>query len=226
MGVEALAIVVGFSDKIDEVAYQELSSAGIPFCFVARWVEGVAAPRVAVNCRKAGYEGTRHLLEQGHERIAFFGHAAWSDNSANMQGGYAEALAEAGLQPWPEEPSISSSLEATDLYRSARALLSVSPRPTAVFCTFDPLAYQLVRAADDVGLKIPEQLSVMGFGRICAGEPDEPRFLAGMEVPKEEMGKEAGKMLLRMMMGASVQSEVVVDPFLSLGRTTGPAPQE
>jgi LacI family transcriptional regulator len=164
--------------------------------------------------------GVEHLLAQGHRRIAFLSHPATNPSQA-MWEGYREGLAGANADPWPPRGLQAKSFEQTDLYRAARDLLALWPRPTAVFCCHDLVAQHMCQAAADAGLKVPEELSVVGFyGFQVPRAGDLP--LTTVAVPTYDLGREVGKILLRLMMGGAVNPEVVLPSTLQLGRTTAP----
>jgi GntR family transcriptional regulator, arabinose operon transcriptional repressor len=220
MGADGLIIAPSSSRRPESTSLLELSMAGVPFVFCGDYVTEVEAPRVLWDYRGGARMGVEHLLAQGHRRIAFLSHPATNPSQA-MWEGYRAALTGAGADPWPPRGLQAKSFEQTDLYRAARDLLALWPRPTAVFCAHDSVAQYMCQAAADAGLKIPEELSVVGFyGFHLARTGDFP--LTTVAVPTYELGQEAGKILLRMMMGGSVNPEVILPSTLRLGRTTAP----
>jgi DNA-binding LacI/PurR family transcriptional regulator len=80
----------------------------------------------------------------------------------------------------------------------------------------------ILNAAADAGLELPEELSVVGY---AFGEESLSSYgLTAVSVPRYELGQEAGKLLLRLIMGGNVTPEVVLSSALRLGRTTAPPP--
>lgn len=220
MGVEALAIAPSFRNPLDATICVELSMAGLPFVFCGDYVEGVNEPRVLWDCQGGGRLATEHLMDLGHTRIAFLSHPA-THTSAEIWAGHTKALQEAGLEPRPPRGLYADSYQETDTYRAARELLAAWPRATAVICTNDEVAYHVCRAAQDAGISIPDEFSVVGFYGFHM-DVAEDCFLTTVAVPKYELGQEAGKILLRLMMGGSVNPEVVLPARLRPGRTTAP----
>ena len=220
MGADGLILAPSISRRLEAGALQELSMAGVPFVFCGDFIAEVDAPRVLWDYRGGARIGTEHLLAQGHRRIAFLSHPATNPSQA-MWEGYRAALTAASADPWPPRGLQAKSFEQTDLYRAARDLLALWPRPTAVFCSHDMVAQYMCQAAADAGLKVPEELSVVGFyGYHMIRHTDFP--LTTVAVPTYELGQEAGKILLRLMMGGSVNPEVILPSSLRLGRTTAP----
>ena len=221
MGAEAFAVAPGFEKRGDPTPLLELAMAGVPFVFVGDFLEDVDAPRVLWDYSGGARLGTEHLLSYGHRRIAFLSHPS-THASERMWVGYREALASAGVEPWPPRGLHSDSYSETDLYRVARDLLSLWPRPTGVFFTHDVMGRYLLKAAADAGLEMPEELSIVGY---AFGEESFSDYgLTAVSVPRYDLGQEAGKLLLRLIMGGSVAPEVVLPSTLRLGRTTAPPP--
>ncbi|NLO74376.1 MAG: GntR family transcriptional regulator [candidate division WS1 bacterium] len=220
MGADGLIIAPSASRRLDTTVINELSMAGVPFVFCGDYISEVDAPRVLWDYRGGARMGVEHLLAQGHRRIAFLSHPATNPSQA-MWEGYRAALTTAGVDPWPPRGLQAKSFEQTDLYRAARDLLALWPRPTAVLCAHDSVAQFMCQAAADAGLKVPEELSVVGFyGFHMVRQTELP--LTTVAVPTHELGQEAGKVLLRLMMGGTVNPEIVLPSSLRLGRTTAP----
>lgn len=220
MGADGLVIAPSLRRRPEASSLLELSMAGVPFVFAGDYVPEVEAPRVLWDYRGGARLGTEHLLAQGHRRIAFLSHPATNPSQA-MWEGYRAALTGAGVDPWPPRGLTAKSFEQTDLYRAARDLLALWPRPTAVFCAHDMIAQHMCQAAADAGLKVPEEMSVVGFYGFQMARANEPA-LTTVAVPTVDLGQEAGKTLLRLMMGGSVNPEIILPSALRLGRTTAP----
>lgn len=160
----------------------------------------------------------KHLINLGHQRIAFCG-GPLSHNSLNERyQGYKQALKEAGLEinkQWVFfcEPSfnIEDGYEAT-----LRILTNTSPKPTAVFAANDPLAIGVMKAIKELGYRIPEELSVAGFDDIPMAEHTAPA-LTTVRIYKNEMGVLAGKRLYELIQGINpkpIKIVMSVDPVL------------
>jgi DNA-binding LacI/PurR family transcriptional regulator len=124
---------------------------------------------INVDDRGAAAAAARHVVELGHRRIAVLqlGHGADEDAdpgdwwvSRQRLAGWLDVLGEAGIEPTMLR-STSSTQEAGA--ETVRELLAGPDRPTAVLCFSDTLAAGVLRAAEDVGLRVPEDLSLVGF---------------------------------------------------------------
>lgn len=129
--------------------------------------------RVTVDDVAGGESATRHLLELGHRRIAFLGDRI--DNPFNFKSsrdrflGYCKALAAAGIERRREHYAEGEHGRAP-ARRLARTLLQASERPTAVFAASDTQAVGVLEAAAELGLRVPEDVSLVGYDDIELAE--------------------------------------------------------
>ena len=224
MGIQALVVTPSVRRALDPSSLLELVETGFPFVFGTDSLSSIAAPRVLWDLYHDGRLSTEYLLELGHKRIAFLSQPPQSMSQA-MFSGYHDALVASGLSPWPTSGVYAETMDELDIYRAVRALLSLSPRPTAIVSTHEVAAHITCQAALDVGLRTPDDLSIMGYGGIDLGlEPD--FCISTINVPKRQMGTALGKVLLRLAKGEKAPEETVLKGTLWVGRTTGPPPPE
>ncbi len=160
-----------------------------------------------------------HLLALGHREIGFVYGTSNAEQGFDRLHVYREMLAEAGLPP--REVHCGESLE--EAYRAARALLSQSERPTAVLVINDMLAIAVIRAAHDLGLAIPGDLSIAGFDDSLFSPYTVPRLttVSGMA---EASGREAVRLLLQRFAAPDLPRQVTQAPVQLIVRdSTGPA---
>jgi LacI family transcriptional regulator len=103
------------------------------------------------------------LAAQGHRRIAFINNAEPTQAATGRLEGYRRALEEAGIEADPALVVTVTDIGPEGGYKAARQLLARPGRPTAVFCFRDLMAMGVYRAAQEAGLEIPRDLSVVGF---------------------------------------------------------------
>lgn len=224
MGIQGLAVLPSMRRPLDAAALLELSETGFPFVYGTDSLPSVPGPRVMWDLYHDGRISTGYLLSLGHRRIAFLSQPPQSISQAVFSG-YYDALSAAGLSPWPAAGIYAETMDDLDIYRAARALLSLSPRPTGIVTTYEVAAYMACRAALDVGLRVPEDVSIMGYGGVDLGL--DPEFsISTVDVPKREMGVALGNVLLRLTRGEKVTEEIALPGTLRIGRTTGPPPAE
>jgi len=205
-----------------EAEVDRLSVAGVP-CVLIDAVHP-CFPSIAVDDVAGGEMATRHLIELGHRRIALIGDPPpefrfeWSRDRTR---GYERALTWAGIEPRSDYVR-----EGTRLPHVARAiaseLLSLPERPTAIFAASDTQALGAVEAARSLGIRIPAELSVIGFDDI---EVAAYVGLTTVRQPLLESGRRGAKLLLDTLAGRPVGPLRELLPLeLVVRATTGPAP--
>ena len=144
----------------------QLSKSPVPVVFIDVHPPSIDAfPRVNGDDRSGGCMAGRHLLERGHRRIGFIGDAPENPfgftSSHDRQLGLLEAVNAAGLEIRDEWTGLGAHgrYEAREL---AQRMLSKTDRPDAIFAASDTQALGVIAAAHDLGLKVPDDLSVMG----------------------------------------------------------------
>lgn len=168
-----------------------------PVVFVNGYLYGSSYDRVEIDNRVGAYEATAHLLEQGHEHIGFVGGGAGVHPSVGeRREGYFNALRDAGLEP----SYCADSIILTPDYAAgaARDLLGAYPAITALVAASDNVAMGIYRAAKELDLQIPRDLSVVGFDNLHSAEHLTPP-LTTMHIDKEYLGAAA----VRHLYGAS-----------------------
>ena len=224
MGIQALAVVPSMRRPLEAAAMLELHEAGFPYVFGTDSLANVPGPRVLWDLYHDGRLSTEHLLSLGHRRIAFLSQPPQSISQAVFSG-YRDALIGAGLSPWPTAGIYAETVDDLDIYRAARALLSLAPRPTAIVTTYEIAAHITCRAALDVRLRVPDDVSVMGYGGVDLDM--EPNFcLSTVDVPKQALGVAMGRVLVALMKGEKPAEETSLPGTLKIGRSSGPPPPE
>ena len=141
----------------------------IPYILLDRSFEGLTSNFVGVDDRAVGFLATSHLIEQGCERIAHIKGPKVSNAIGRLEG-YKKALAISQMAPSAEYvvsigPSGDHRGEEAG-YEAGRHLLSLRNRPDGIFCFNDPVAVGAMRAILEVGLRIPEDIAVVGCGNL------------------------------------------------------------
>lgn len=180
-----------------EAYLQSLQRQRFPYVLIDHQGIGEGGTAVGATNRRGGYDATRHLIELGHRRIGFITGSFELGCSADRLAGYQAALAEAGIAA---DPAL---VYTGDFFRQsgfagARALLGLAAAPTAIFASNDEMAFGVIDAARDQGLRIPDDLSVIGFDDIPQAASVYPA-LTTVRQPLEQMGRVATQMLLRLI---------------------------
>ncbi|MHA6911033.1 LacI family DNA-binding transcriptional regulator [Ralstonia pseudosolanacearum] len=149
----------------DHALIDALSDSTLPMVMVDRPTHGVHADQVQVDHEAGAYLATKHLLELGHRRIACISGPAALSVTAGRLGGFYRALHETGV-PEKSVRVIEGDFTSPGGYRAARELLTSGETPTAIFASNDLMGIGTLRAAAELGIPVPEALSVIGFDDI------------------------------------------------------------
>ena len=153
----------------------------------------VKCHRVITDDEEVGRLATAHLLRQGRRAIAHIGGPAIV-HARRREAGYLEAMRAHRIEPKPEWIVRSGFMEA-DGYRAMRRLLDIQPAVDAVFAANDPAAIGAMRAIWEAGLRVPNDIAVVGAGDIAHG--DLLRVpLTTISWSREELGRQAANLLL------------------------------
>jgi LacI family transcriptional regulator len=161
--------------------------------------QGISEVESAVGAanRQGGYAATKYLIELGHRRIGFITGTMDLGCSRDRLEGYEAALRDGGM---PIDPRL---IQEGDYWQpsgfvAAQSLLTLPQPPTAIFASNDVMAFGVMEAVRDRGLRIPEDVSIVGFDNIPQAEHVSPQ-LTTIEQPLAEMGREATRRLLALI---------------------------
>jgi DNA-binding LacI/PurR family transcriptional regulator len=165
---------------------------------------GPETPSVGTTNRLGGLAATRHLLELGHRRIAMIGGPDWVLCSRARFDGYRSALEAAGLAL---DPALvrRGDFHVGSGYRQLASLLTLPDRPTAVFAGSDLQALGAYEAARDAGLRIPQDLSVVGFDDLPVARWLTPE-LTTVRQPLRQMAAAGARLAIALGRGRAPES--------------------
>ena len=149
--------------------FRRIEERKIPYILIDRWFAGLAANFVGVDDEAVGAIATGHLIDQGCRRIAHIRGPETSTAVGRLEG-YRRALAARQLAPLPGH-IVSIGRSGDDRgepggYEAAKKLLGAEQRPDGIFCFNAPIALGAMRAILDAGLRIPEDIAVVGCGNL------------------------------------------------------------
>ncbi|MBV8932463.1 MAG: LacI family DNA-binding transcriptional regulator [Kutzneria sp.] len=204
--------------------YAKLLADGVEMVFINGATPELDVSEVAVDEHLSGYLATRHLLELGHRRIGFVSGPSRSLPSRLKRAGWAAALEEEN-HPCDNELVSYGSFDPTGGAAALANLLDTA-RPTAVICSSDQMAVGVLREANHRGLRVPADLSVVGFDDIPFAAYCSPS-LTTLAQPIEEMAAAAvDELLHRLARDRSRQGNEphrrVFRPRLVVRESTGP----
>jgi len=173
--------------------------------------------------REATKEVLSYLFSLGHYRVGFVYGVADRDLGLDRLEPYEESLANAGI-PLDPELIVQCGPTIEDGYQAAMKLLTLPHRPTAILAINDLLAISTIRAAGDLELRVPDNLSVVGFDNIPMTDYLMPR-LTTVTKDAYNAGKNAFEMLMARLQNPDLPRQVVHIPAkLIIRESTGPAP--
>jgi LacI family transcriptional regulator len=180
---------------------------------------------IILDHRRAAELGLRHLKELGHQRIAFLKGQEESSDSATRWAAIQEVAAEFGIEIRPELVLQLEGMESTPEigYPYGKALLSRHVPFTALFAYNDISAVGAMRAFQEAGHRIPEDISVVGFDDIALAQFSIPT-LTTVRQPLLKMGRIAAQTVIdRIEERATFQPEIAVEPELVVRNSSAPA---
>lgn len=203
-----------------------LEAAQIPFVRVAPGKRLAPGHGVYTNDRVICRRMTEYLVSLGHRRIGFIAGHPDHEAVARRQLGYRDGLAAGGVDYDPQRivPGMNSFESGVDC---ARRLLAGKRRPTAIFAGNDDMAAGAVLVAHELGIGVPEELSIAGFDDIPLARQLWPP-LTTIRQPIAEMGRRAADMLLARLRARPEPEATAeeIESVLVLRESTGPAPRQ
>ena len=210
--------------RVDERAHV-LRGLDMPMVFATISAEQAELPRagsVYINNRAMGRKAMQTLIDAGHTRIAVFGGDRESDDGFGRRfKGALEALDAAGI-PFDEERYVDTRFSLRGAYDTARGFFAMKPDTTAVFAMSDTVAMGVIRALQDTGRRVPEDVSVVGYDGIEMGKYFIPRLTTIVQ-PIDDIARESVAMLMGMIEQGEKPRHITVDAELIVRESVGPA---
>lgn len=211
-------LVVGL--PLEDTEVRSLETLGKPIVFVGSGSS--AHPIVGIDDVSLSVEAVRYLLSLGHRNI---GHITGTPDDlrrwtppVDRRQGWLTALGEAGVRPDPRWEEFGF-FDIDGGKESARRLLERAPELTALFVASDEMAMGALLAARELGVRVPEDLSIIG---VDGHEISELVGLTTMGQPVVQQGATAAALVLESIAGREVERRVVFDAELVVRGTTGP----
>jgi LacI family transcriptional regulator len=189
--VDAIAFA-GYYSKAGDV--EAAVAAGIPVVLLGGPEPGPGIDVLSSDDLAAGEIATRYLISRGYRRIGFITGASGDGPPADRAKGYRRALSEAGIR-FSKQLIVRGEFSRRGGDLGMRALLDLATPPRAVLCTNDMVAIGALDAARDRGLRVPEDVAVMGFDDIEAAALISPALTTVSGDPREQ-GRAVGRLLL------------------------------
>ncbi|NLE98338.1 MAG: LacI family transcriptional regulator [Propionibacterium sp.] len=194
--------VLAVTSRLDAAELAKIDELGLPIVVVDP-VDQLPATMVSISATNwnGGVEATKHLVDLGHRRIAFVRGPHASMPSEERFQGYLSALQMSGIDPDPRLVAGDDFTHAAGFAVGTELLqLPANRRPTAFFAATDVSALGVHEAARQLGLRVPDDVSVVGFDDTFLAELSTPQ-LTTVRQPLEDMGSAALRMVLALASG-------------------------
>jgi len=204
--------------------FLQLQKDKVPFVLIDKFIEGLDGNFVGVDDRAGAYEAVTHLIKLGHKRIAYISGSKNASTNKGRLRGYQEALRDNNFTLEPELTAGDGWLE-EDGYKAGRTLLELDPekRPTAIFAITDLCAFGALQAIKEKGLRVPEDVSIVGFCDVKAASIATVS-LTTVRQPTREIGKQAVQILLEEIENGTGDirvKKVILKPELVIRKSCG-----
>lgn len=218
-GVDGIILV---GAQRDDAVAEFLRSRQLPF--VVTWtLAGKGTPSVGFDNAEAARRLANHLIDLGHRHIGVIaGLTRNNDRAAARLKGIRRALQDHGLAV-AREMLLERPYKIVEGQLALRALMAMSPPPTAVICGNDHLAFGALIECGRQGIAVPRQLSVVGFDDLEFASQIVPP-LTTVQVPAEEIGRRAAEYLVAFLSGETAPQTTEVAVSLIVRDSSGPPP--
>ncbi|MEO3944121.1 LacI family DNA-binding transcriptional regulator [Gorillibacterium sp. CAU 1737] len=202
-------ILLLYSRKEDPTI-EFLQKQDFPFVLVGRSNYETPIYTVDTDNKQAAFDATRHLIDQGHQRIGFVSGPPNLVISEDRKEGYLKALESAGLPLRPEWILEGDFLQESG-YRAMSIIMSQPERPTAFVVIDDMVAFGVLRGLTELGVRVPQDISLVGFNNIAVTELTSPP-LTSIDIGIYELGYTASQLLHKIVKGEPASQNRLIIP--------------
>ena len=226
-GVEGLLVRV---DEESRNVATEIAAAGVPHVVIADRFEDPSVNYVYCNSLQASRDAVAHLLQLGHRRIAIAHNTVRDTDHCDRIRAYVDVLASADVAV-DSDLVVPISAEIGGGAAAFNRLMSLREPPTALFLTDPQLSLGVLRRAHEVGIRVPDELSIVGVDDERLRKTTHPIFTAVCQ-NAAELGHQAARWLCRQLargtrgVGEPPRLQSELDAFLEINQTTAPPPAQ
>ncbi len=210
--------IIVTASRVGALHIPHLSEMGVPIVMINNQHEGEFVHSVMIENLAASQTAVLHLLELGHRRIAYVGDQFGYQSDTERFTGYRQGLEQSGLSFSPELV-VHGDGKPEAAMQAMRKLLALSDPPTAVFCYNDMSALGALRAIRLAGLRVPEDISLVGFDDLFVASYTQPP-LTTLRQPMWHMGMLAIESLFNLMSGNGPANTIRVPAELIVREST------
>ncbi|RPJ49741.1 MAG: LacI family transcriptional regulator, partial [Acidobacteria bacterium] len=209
------------SSRVGALYMPLLSELRVPIVLINSHHPDQFAHSVMIDNLGGSLAAVQHLIQLGHRRIAYLGEQYGLQSDTERYAGYRQALVLADF-PFTPELVVHANGKAEGSLPAMNRLLALDNPPTAVFCYNDLTAIGALRAIRLHGLRVPDDISVVGFDDLAIASYTDPP-LTTVRQPKQQMGRMAVEILCNLISGAQEQTQMKVPGELIVRESTCPA---
>jgi len=219
LGVEGLLIALSNESYLNRSEMiNKLSQLSVPYVLLDRNYDDLDAYQVFFDNELGGYLATKHLIDLGHKQIGFINGPSYIESINQRFLGYQRALSEANI-PYNEDYTVTGDLKFLSGYTIAPHLLA-HKELTGVVSANDLMLFGFMKKAAETGIRIPEQLSVVGYDK-SKMEQIYPLKLTTVFQDVHLLGKKAWSLLNKLINNnKSVNKKIKLLPKLTVGDST------
>lgn len=207
-----------FYGDVDPIIINSIKRFNIPFIIVDSHSVNPEILSVSADYAEASYTATKHLIDLGHRDIAYIGSSFSPHFSSQTFSGFKKVIEENKISLPINWIQIDANDEES-AYNCMKNILSYDKLPTAVFCSADIYAINAMKCIKEHGLKIPDDISVVGIDDIILSRYVDPP-LTTVKIDKEQMGKIAIDLLIKKIEKADVTNKSVLSNKLVIRSST------
>jgi LacI family transcriptional regulator len=204
IGSDGLLIVI---PRIQSGDLLDLMSDHIPFVFIDHYADSPNVPCVRATNWQGARDATSYLVSLGHRRIGFVSGIPGLQIAEAREHGYRSTLVKAGI-PFAPDLVAPGDFTQPSGYRAGMQLLALDEPPTAIFASSDLMAMGVMEAIYVSGLRVPKDLSVVGFDDLASSAERHPP-LTTVRQPLYDMGRMAAQMVTTLVTGQELVSKQI-----------------
>lgn len=215
-GVEGLMLV---GAEHHPSLFELLEKKQIPYLYTWSFKPGIDHPCIGFDNYRASAKLTQFLIDLGHKQFAAIpGITRLNDRTKDRLAGCLDTLEKQGISLTADR-IIECRYDLAESRQALRKLMKVEPKPTAIVCGNDIIAMGALLEAQALGIRVPEDLSIVGFDDVAMASHIHPA-LTTMQVPSREMGTKAADYLLSRLNEDPVADHIELEAKLVVRETT------
>ncbi|WP_066172974.1 catabolite control protein A [Bacillus marinisedimentorum] len=203
--------IVFMGGKITEEHVEEFKKSPVPIVLAATTEQSHSVPSVNIDYKQAAFDAVKHMTDHGHNRIGYVsGPLEDPINGEYKITGYKEALEEAGLS-YDENLIVIGDYTYDSGLEAAETFMNLDQPPTAVFSGTDEMALGVIHGFQDSGLRVPEDVEVIGFDNTRLAKMIRPQLTTIVQ-PMYDIGAVAMRLLTKLMNKEATEDQTIVLP--------------